>query len=203
MSNLSPDEILIAEFEYIATSAFQANEDRSKATSFFVVSVGSLVATIFGAQIGGGTARFSPSLFLILSALFLLLSIFGFLTTLQLARLRLAWYEAAQAMNQIKRFYLAHLPELEEAFRWKDETIPPPWKTDSISFYMAFEVALVTGMTFAASIFFFQHALEWKEWLWPLTIVAALLSFAFILFVYRSKLVRVNDHRTVHPAQSS
>ncbi len=90
MPELSANEILIAEFEYIATSAFQANEDRSKATSFFVVSVGSLVATIFGAQIGGGTAHFSQNLLLILSILFLLLSVFGFLTTLQLVRLRLA-----------------------------------------------------------------------------------------------------------------
>ncbi len=94
-------------------------------------------------------------------------------------------------MNQIKRFYLAHLPGLEEAFRWKDETVPSPWKTNSISFYMALEVALVTGMTFSASIFFFQHALNWKEWLWPLTLMAALLAFSFTLWLYRSRLVKV------------
>jgi hypothetical protein len=190
MPELSPNEILMAEFEYIATSAFQANEDRSKATSFFVVSVGSLAATIFGAQIGGGTARFSQSLLFILSVLFLLLSVFGILTALQLARLRLAWHEAARAMNQIKRFYIHHLPQLEAAFRWQDETLPPPWKTDSLSFYMALEVALVTGMTFAASIFFFQHALSWKAWLWPLTLVASLLAFSFTLWLYRSRLVK-------------
>ena len=41
---LSPDEMLIAEYNYIAQTAFQANEDRSRVTSFYFVSVGSLVA---------------------------------------------------------------------------------------------------------------------------------------------------------------
>jgi hypothetical protein len=48
--NLNPDEILIAEFNYIANSAFQANEDRSRAMSFYFVSVGSLMAEILGTQ---------------------------------------------------------------------------------------------------------------------------------------------------------
>ncbi len=188
MPSLSPDEILSAEFEYIATSAFQANEDRSKATSFFVVSVVSLIATVFGAQLGGGTVQFSRALLFILAAVFLTLSFFGVLTLLQLARLRLAWYEAARAMNQIKNFYLAHFPELEAAFRWREETLPLPWKADSLSFYMALEVSLVTGMTFAAAVFFFQHGLRFTAWLWPFTVLAGGLACCVCLFLYRHKL---------------
>ncbi|MEJ5241039.1 MAG: hypothetical protein WHS87_07560 [Anaerolineales bacterium] len=188
MPSLSPDEILIAEFEYIAASAFQANEDRSKATSFFVVSVGSLIATIFGAQLGGGAMQFPRALLFILTVVFLVLSLFGVLTLLQLARLRLAWHEAARAMNQIKSFYLAHFPDLEAAFRWREETLPPPWKTESISFYMALEVSLVTGMTFAAAVFFFQHSLHFTRWLWPLTVLSGGLAGFLGLFLYHHKL---------------
>ncbi len=188
MPSLSPDEILIAEFEYIAASAFQTNEDRSKATSFFVVSVGSLIATIFGAQLGGGAMQFSRAVLFVLMAIFLALSFFGLLTLLQLARLRLAWYEAARAMNQIKSFYLAHFPELEGAFRWREETLPPPWKTESISFYMALEVSLVTGMTFAAAIFFLQYGLRLTGWLWPLTVLSGALAGLGGLFLYYRKL---------------
>lgn len=189
MLSLSPEAILVAEFEYIANSAFQANEDRSKATSFFVVSVGSLVATIFGAQVGGGVIEFSRGLFFTLTALFLVLTLFGMLTLLQLARLRLAWYEAALAMNQIKAFYLTHFPDLEAAFRWRTETLPPPWKWDSISFYMALEVALVTGMTFATTVFFLQYGLHFISLLWPLTVLAGLLAFGFGLLIYYRKVM--------------
>lgn len=189
MPSLSPEALLVAEFEYIANSAFQANEDRSKATSFFVVSVGSLVATIFGAQVGGGVIEFSQGLFFILTALFLVLTLFGILTLLQLARLRLAWYEAALAMNQIKAFYLTRFPDLEAAFRWRTETLPPLWKWDSISFYMALEVALVTGMTFATTVFFFQYGLYFTFLLWPLTVLAGLLAFGFGLFIYYRKIM--------------
>ena len=46
---LNPDEILKAEYNYIASTVFQANEDRSRVASFYLVSVGSLVAAILSA----------------------------------------------------------------------------------------------------------------------------------------------------------
>lgn len=127
--------------------------------------------------------QFSRALLFILTAVFLVLSFFGVLTLLQLARLRLAWYEAAQAMNQIKNFYLAHFPELEAAFRWREATLPLPWKADSLSFYMALEVSLVTGMTFAAAMFFFQYGLRFTAWLWPFTVLAGGLACCVCLFL--------------------
>ena len=50
-NELSGDTILEAEFEYIEATATQANEDRSKVASFYFVSVGSLIAAIFSAQL--------------------------------------------------------------------------------------------------------------------------------------------------------
>ena len=47
---LNVDEILKAEYEYIAATVFQANEDRSRVASFYFVSVGSLVAAILSAS---------------------------------------------------------------------------------------------------------------------------------------------------------
>jgi len=47
---LKPDDILTAEYEYIARTVFQANEDRSRVASFYFVSVGSIVAAILGTQ---------------------------------------------------------------------------------------------------------------------------------------------------------
>jgi len=44
-------EILAEEFEYIASTAGQANEDRARVASFYLVAVGSLVAALFSTQL--------------------------------------------------------------------------------------------------------------------------------------------------------
>ena len=42
------DELLAAEYDYIAQTANQANEDRARVSSFYLIAVGSLVAALFG-----------------------------------------------------------------------------------------------------------------------------------------------------------
>jgi hypothetical protein len=180
-----PDDILSSEFEYIANSAFQANEDRSKAASFFLVSVGSLVAAIFGAQGLTGANGNPKTIYCALAGLFLMLTLLGALTVAQLARLRLAWYEAAQAMNQIKAFYAQHFKNLEKAFRWQTETLPDKYKTDSISYYTVLEVALLSALTFGASVYFLQMSVTHTSCLWAFTISAGALAFFAQLVFYK------------------
>ncbi|HSL29174.1 MAG TPA: hypothetical protein VK900_08260, partial [Anaerolineales bacterium] len=118
---LELDELLAAEFNYIAQTAIQANEDRARVSSFYLVAVGSLVATLFGTQLFESDF-FSPSVNLMFGGLFLLLTALGFFTTMQLARLRAAWYDSAQAMNQIKDFMVSLNPAVGDAFRWTTAT---------------------------------------------------------------------------------
>ena len=51
---LEPGEILLAEYGYIAQTAFQAGEDRARVTSFYLVSVGTLVAAFLSSQLQNG-----------------------------------------------------------------------------------------------------------------------------------------------------
>ncbi len=163
MSDISPpptelDELLASEFDYIAQTATQANEDRARVSSFYLIAVGSLVAALFGTQV------FEPELFnsnikIMFSGLFGLLTLLGISTIMQLARLRAAWHESMLAMNQMKDFAIAQRPELAGAFRWKTSTLPPKYKPASVSYYQAVEVALIGGLMFAAGVFFFQLAL--------------------------------------------
>ena len=44
------EELLQTEFDYIARTAFQANEDRARVSSFYLVAVGSMVAALFSTQ---------------------------------------------------------------------------------------------------------------------------------------------------------
>jgi hypothetical protein len=152
---LSPDDMLIAEYNYIAQTAFQANEDRSRVTSFYFVSVGSLVAAILGAQFAGEDLKnISLAFFL----LFLVLTVLGVLTIIQLARLRAAWHESAEAMNYIKDFYIKNHPALKPAFKWHKKTIPPTDKPYSIANLMAVEVSLLGALTAGTAFYFLSVA---------------------------------------------
>ena len=152
------DELLAAEYDYIAETANQANEDRARVSSFYLIAVGSLVAALFSTQL------FEPGLFtqtvkIMFSGLFILLTLLGTSTVMQLARLRAAWYESMLAMNQLKDFMMSQNPELLTAFRWKTSTLPSKYKTGSVSYYQAIEVALIGGLMFGAAIFFLQQAI--------------------------------------------
>ena len=152
------DELLAAEFNYIAQPAIQANEDRARVSSFYLIAVGSLVAAMFGAQYIDSTFL-SIDVNVLFSGLFVLLTLMGTSTIMQLARLRSAWYESALAMNQLKDYMMRQNQTLTQAFRWTTSTLPSKHKKDSISYYQAIEVALISGLMFGAAIFFLQQAI--------------------------------------------
>jgi len=154
--SIVPDDILIAEYEYIAGTVHEANEDRSRVASFYFVSVGSIVAAILGAQFARDNLR---GVSLAFSILFFVLTILGALTIAQLARLRAAWHESIQAMNQIKDFYIRKFPGTAPAFKWRVGTIPPTDKRYSIANLIAVEVALLGALTTAAAVYFLLFGL--------------------------------------------
>lgn len=147
---LNNEEFLNSEYQYIAQNAFQANEDRSRVTSFYFVSVGSFVAAILGTRFEPEQSTISLAFFF----LFTILTFMGALTTAQLARLRAAWHEAVEAMDTIKEYYIQHAPELEPAFKWRAKQIPPTNKPYSIANLMAVEVAMLSALTSGAAIYF-------------------------------------------------
>ena len=158
---LNRDEILRAEYEYIANTAFQANEDRARVSSFYFVSAGSLLAAILGTQFAADSLK---SVAIPFSLLFILMTGLGALTMAQLARLRAAWHESVEAMNQMKDFYLKNHPEIEGAFKWRGNSIPPTDKPHSIANLIAVEVALLSSLTSATSIYFLMLAISEIQW---------------------------------------
>ncbi|MEZ4663390.1 MAG: hypothetical protein R2911_38085 [Caldilineaceae bacterium] len=145
--SLSANDLLLAEQSYLAQVAFQTNEDRSRVSTFYVASVGSLVLAITGAQ----TQLVQPGpIYWGFVVLFLALSLTGLLVLLQLVRLRQAWFETVLAMNQLKEYYTQHLPEaaLETAFMWTNASLPNKFTPWSISFLLTLQVAIIGGVTF-------------------------------------------------------
>ena len=189
------DELLAAEYNYIAQTANQANEDRARVSSFYLIAVGSLLAALFGTQF------FSPDTFsdsqtahlinLMFSGLFTLLTLLGVSTIMQLARLRAAWYESMLAMNQMKDYMVQQNPELSQAFRWTKNTLPSKYKRNSVSYFQAVEVALIGGLMLGAAVFFLQQAFSQGIVLtlhWVVSIILGGLTVLAQLQVYKRSL---------------
>lgn len=184
------DDLLAAEYQYIAQTASQANEDRARVSSFYLIAVGSLLAALFGTQLFNSNSR-SPEISIIFGGLFSLLTLLGLSTIMQLARLRAAWHESMLAMNQIKDFMISQNSELSRAFRWKTDTLPSRYKINSVSYYQAVEVALIAGLMFGTAIFFVQHAVvkdDIKVIHWMISIIAGILIFLLQLQIYKRSL---------------
>lgn len=189
--NAGEEELLKAELGYIIQTAFQANEDRARVSSFYLVAVGSLVAAVFSAQFVD--RGLDPTVLAwTFSALFLVLTILGTLTTLQLARLRAAWHDSMKAMNQLKDYWLRHSGDksLSQAFRWDAQTLPGKYKINSVSHYQMLEVALLSGLTFGAAVYFLQQAFAsaCPACSWAYSLAAAVLACFLQIILYRYNL---------------
>ena len=180
------DELIASELDYIAQTASQANEDRARVSSFYLIAVGSLIAALFGTQLFDAEKFTQPVKFMF-SGLFILLTLLGTSTVLQLGRLRAAWYESMLAMNQIKDFAMVQNPELVKAFRWTTSTLPPKYKKNSVSYFQAFEVSLISGLMFGTSVFFFILAIVPTAGLlhWVIAVPAGIFTIFVQLAVYK------------------
>jgi hypothetical protein len=183
------DAILTAEFQYIAQSAFQANEDRSRVTSFYLVTLASFIAAVF-------SSSQLPRLILPLAhwafvVLFLVLSVMSVLTLLQLVRLRQSWFDAVAAMNQIKDYYANSFPDIVPALAWRGPSLPARYKPWSVSFLLALQVAILGGVSAGAAIIFAGLGLNAQSsppaWAgsWALAAAAMLGCVGAELWLYR------------------
>lgn len=183
--DLKADSILAAEFEYVSQTAFQANEDRAKVSTFYVLTVGSFLAAMFGLQTDLLQRQF---IYLAFAILFSILSLYAGLTLLHLVRLRQAWYESAQAMNQLKEYYIQNLdePALDGAFRWRLSTLPVKFKPWSVSFLMALQVTILGGAAVGATLVFAGLALlsNTNAWLWVLAGFVGLIYAVDLIGLY-------------------
>jgi hypothetical protein len=185
--NIAAEELLIAEFEYIAHTASQANDDRSSVVSFFIIAVGSPLAAFFSTDIAKTP---EPTAYLLFTGLFLILSVLGTTTILQLARLRSAWYESMLAMNHMKEFLVKNSnSDISGAFRWTFNTAPSRFKLNSVSFYQTLEVAILAGLLFGAFVFFLMHSLWLSNrnefTIWLVSAIFAVLFAITQIFLYR------------------
>lgn len=172
--------VLAAEHEYIAQTAFQANEDRARASQYFLVTFATLIAALLSVQLDGLN---QSQLYWTFVVIFALLVVLGLITLLELVRLRTAWLESVRAMNQIKARALEQDPALAGYFRWDNSNIPPAFKARSLGFLQAVSVSLLSGLALGAAVAFGALAAgaAGVPWLW--SVVAGLVCAGGLLWL--------------------
>jgi hypothetical protein len=184
--------ILTAEYEYIAQTANQAHEDRARVASFYLIAVGSVIAALFGTPFLQEQYS-NRSVSILFSVMFGLMTLLGYSTITQLARLRTAWYESMMAMNRLKEFAIQQNASLAEAFRWTNDSLPELYKPKSVSYYQAREVAAIGGVMFGICVFFLQQSLL-REGTgitllhWIITFTAGIAMIFLLLQIYKRML---------------
>jgi hypothetical protein len=153
MMQLHPEEILKLEFEYARETAAQAQNDRTVIVNLYLILVGGIGSLLLAA------ITISPIQQLDIppqaaAMLFFVLGALGLLTLFKLIRSRQAWFESVRAMNQIKDYYLHAYPEIESAFLWKMNSVPPLGKAWSITFILSVMVVMLDSLAFMGVVHF-------------------------------------------------
>jgi hypothetical protein len=173
------DDVLEWEFQYAASTAEQAQNDRAAVVNIFfllVGGVGSIGGLVFAALaekmsldkddwVNKNKADQLMDSFTqnVVPMLLLFVAVTGCFAFFKLARLRQAWRDSLRTMNKIKEFAITKSPDLRAAFSWTTETMPAagiPW---SITWNLALIVSMIDSLAIAAAAYlapFFPLLLE-------------------------------------------
>ncbi len=147
------ENLLLQEYSYASSTAYQALEDRARMFNLYLVLIGAL-ATGVGVitQLGHSIGSYAPE---IIVSLLAIMGVVGIAFFIKLIRLRQAWRESAITMNIIKEHYIQMFieekPDAAHLFRWRLRTMPTGEKRTSISFVVCMTVALLGSLCFASA----------------------------------------------------
>lgn len=173
-ANVDLSSLLIADYTYIAQTAFQANEERAKSSTFYLLSVASVLATIWASNPEKVDLSKTALAF---SIVFGALGIWGVITLMQLARLRSAWFDSIMAMNYIKEYAKKNQNgwEIESPFPWTRNSLPKRFEPKSVAAFLIYQVVIMSAIMGGACIFYVgQYIDSNSHWLIPGLAVACL-----------------------------
>ena len=186
-SGLKIENMLLEEFNYASTTAYQAMEDRARMFNMYLLVVG-ILGSAFGAiyPLGGASRSFiQPIAAVVLFAA----GIAGIAFFVLLIRLRQAFRQSLITMSVIKEFYIREfqeqMPTVQHAFRWRLSGIPAGERAGSATFIVCHMVGFIGALCFAGCVFMSDELLRANV---PNTRIAALgvwqsLLLGFIAFL--------------------
>ncbi len=153
-SGLKIESMLLEEFNYASTTAYQAMEDRARMFNMYLLVVG-ILGSAFGAvyPLGGARSFIQP----IAAVVMLAAGVAGVAFFVLLIRLRQAFRESLIAMNVIKEFYIQEfeeqIPAVQYVFRWRLKGIPKGDRRGSATFVVCYMVGFIGALCFGGSAF--------------------------------------------------
>lgn len=213
LPTLNLENILLAEFNYASTTAYQAMEDRARTFNLYLLIFGVLASglgTLY--QLGH---NLGPNTDLYAIALLVAAGITGVTFFATLIRFRQAHRNSSIAMNVIKEYYIKHFeqsaPDVDDAFYWRMHTLPAGEKIGNVSFMIASTVAMLGSLCFAAAAIVLSeivlgqagtNPLQLPPNTLPYVIGAAVFFVAFLLHIlyYRRSLSVRKDRRQLADA---
>ncbi len=152
-------KLLLKEFDYIKETAAQAMNDRHTVVNFFLLISGAIISIIGSQLIDTDMSTLSTASLTMLAYFAIFLNVIGWIYFMHLIRLRQAWWSSAEAMNQVKEFYIINgrVPDdiARSAFLWDSRSLPKAGKKSNVYYYSAMLINFVaSSVLFAASSFF-------------------------------------------------
>jgi 8-oxo-dGTP pyrophosphatase MutT (NUDIX family) len=167
-TTIRAESILLEEYNYASSTAYQAMEDRARLFNLYLVVFGIFVSGLTALyQIGQSqtnannqandqTAKLFTYSQPIALALLVIVSLTGFVFFFQLIKLRQAYRDSLLTMNVIKEYYLMRLtpqmPDITTAFRWRLQTIPAGERR-TVTFLVCTTIAALASLALAAASF--------------------------------------------------
>lgn len=159
---LKIENMLLEEYNYAATAAYQAMEDRARMFNMYLLVVG-ILGSAFGAvyPLGGGARNFIQP---IASVVLFAAGVAGIAFFVLLIRLRQAFRQSLVTMTVIKEFYIREfqqqMPSVVHAFRWRLRGIPAGERVGSATFIVCHMVAFIASLCFAGCLFMANELLS-------------------------------------------
>ena len=178
---LQATDILQWEFEYARTTASEAMRDRHTMINYYLLAVGIVASGVIAILKNDSDLQASAG-----TALLWGLCIVGWFYFLKIIRLRQAWYDSAQAMNQIKEVYVANSERedkqiLKAALRWREATLPHSHKRWTVFHYSAMLIAFLNTVASSVGYVLIKMPSSPKQWMF-------LVLLGLIFFVIHDRL---------------
>ena len=209
------ENMLLEEFNYASTTAYQAMEDRARMFNMYLLVVG-ILGSAFGAiyPLGGAARNFiQPIAAVVLFAA----GVAGVAFFMLLIRLRQAFRQSLITMTVIKEFYIREfqeqMPNITHAFRWRLKGIPAGERVGSATFIVCHMVGFIGSLCFAGCFFMANELLAsiapttqfWAQSVLQSVVAAAVVFVVVMLWMilyYRKALSRKDEQKILDVAES-
>lgn len=141
------ESVMLAEFNYANSTAYQAMDDRGRMFGIYL-GIASVLAGGVGAlyELGSKSANSE----VIASALLVLAGFVGLIFFFKIIRIRQAIDDSLLTMNVIKEYYITHFkgkyPDIEKIFRWRLASIPPGSRFGSLTFLVCLAITVIDSV---------------------------------------------------------